>query len=222
MKLNTIRHHESMRILYQTKAENNRQALTLAIHNQVNLDGADLRNKDLRNINLDGVHLKGAQFTNCDLTGANISEALFDNCDFSNARLTDSCLCMSQFQSCSFLETLFAATDISLTCFTNCHFSGPTFVSLNFYDQSYLENCFFHANDNTQCPLSKTPLCITGFNTPVMITDNHIVTRTKSYDFTAWKSALTHDDYRALKLPNSLIWHLIDIRNNPTRQIKVA
>lgn len=222
MKTITIRHYESFQIIYQCKINDIKQCLEKAIQENIDLDGADLRNKDLRNINLDGTSLKNIQFQNCDLTGANISEATLDHCNFSYAKLIDCCLYETEIKHCHFKETFFAATDITMASFHNCNFSGTNFKSLNFTDHTRITECHYLSEDNYLCSINKAPMNITGFGSPILITDEHIITREQTYDFFSWKNALTQKHYQSMNIPSSLIWHLIDIRQNPTRQTGTA
>lgn len=218
MKTTTIRHYESFQIIFQCKNSNIKECIEIAIQQNIDLNGADLRNKDLRNINLDGAKLHNVQFQNCDLTGANLSEADLDNCNFSYAKLIDCCISYSTLKNCYFKETTFAATDFAMATLYNCNFSGPSFRNTNFSDHTTLTECHYISENNNLCAVNQPPVTITGFNSPILLTDNHIITREDTYDFHSWKTALTQKKYQALNLPNSLIWHLIDIRQNPMRQ----
>ncbi|MGQ0527767.1 MAG: pentapeptide repeat-containing protein [Alphaproteobacteria bacterium] len=165
----------SKHALYEGLFCSYRACLESAVRNNINLEGADLRYKNLSNAALDGARIKGADFSGANLTGANISEACLSQSLFNGASFYNTCLADSDLAHCDFEDASFGATQIMGSDISYSSFSTLSCFTLDFDLVSAMQSCVFKNPNGTLSLMSRPPLVIKGHGAqPIVLLDDHM------------------------------------------------
>ena len=170
------------KIIYEGSHSNIKQTVEYYVTHNINLQGVDLSNTDLRHINLDGVSIADANFKEANLSGANMSEAEFINCDFSRSNLSNACLCYSNISKCNFKYTHFFETDIAMSSIVFCDFQGLSSLKLDYHKAFKLESLTFKHFEQT-IPFSTPPTLIRQGEKYIAILEKAMFSNEKLHTF---------------------------------------
>jgi 2-iminobutanoate/2-iminopropanoate deaminase len=176
MKHYTIKNHQTGSIIHQGLYKSFKDCIEHAVQQNIKLDHADLRYRNLSCANIDTAQLYNARLDFCNLNNANISEAILEQCNFTGASFIGTCLAESQISNSTFINASFGATDLSATNMNECIFSTLSALQLPFQDLANMRNCYFKNAVDQHTPLSRPPLIISGvFKAPIAILDKTIL-----------------------------------------------
>lgn len=187
-----IKSQSNGEVLYEGFFCSTAQALEQACTADATISGANISGQNLQNINLDGAKLKDINFSGTNMCGANMSEATIENCNFSGAYMPASCFAYSTIINCNFEYCTFGGTDIAGATLQNNIFSGTSWAYLNFYGCAKIKDCRFLSEHSTT-QFSVPPLVMLGLDsTPVILFEDHFM----------WKKQLVphQHDHQDLKL----------------------
>lgn len=175
MTLFQILSYRDQSVLYSGAYLSFQACVESAVAQDIVLDYADLKHRDLHNLNIDGARMEYADFEGSNLTGANLSEAFLRGSSFQNCELYNTCFVLSDLSHCDFEEAHFGATDITDSDISYSRFGTLSCFSLAFTSAKATHGCVFVAVDGSVSAMSFPPVVITGaFDMPTIFLDHDV------------------------------------------------
>ena len=168
-KKETILSTRTDQVLYEDSFPSFAACVEQAIADNVNLAGADFRNRNFSNACLDDGLFERADFSGANLTGANLSEARLNNAFFTNADLYNTCLAYSELKNCDFSGSSFGATDIAGTDIGGARFSTLSCFSLDYSSARAMPGCRFINDRREDFFFSNPPVVIRGVGPRLLV-----------------------------------------------------
>ena len=156
-------------VLFEDKAESYQTFVEQAVTQNINLDHADFRFRNMTGFTLDGAQMHHADFTGCNLDGANLSESDLSYADFTDCTLYNACLAHSNLRAGNFMRAFFGATDITGGDLSDASFSSLSCFSLNFATAGSTQGAHFRSADGRVSQMTDTPIIIHGLDPQPLI-----------------------------------------------------
>jgi hypothetical protein len=159
----------SENILYEGRFSSVKKGVEMAVADNVDLAGINLRCANMAHANLDNAKmgkacLWGANLSHTDLCGADLQGA-----DFRTAHLLHSCLVEANCNEADFKGAYFVKTILTRAKLSGAEFSCPSVFNVNLNEAALLDGAVYYHMGEIGCDLSSPPLVIQGLVQPVIL-----------------------------------------------------
>jgi uncharacterized protein YjbI with pentapeptide repeats len=165
----------SGKILFEGRFTNVCKGVEMAVADNCNLEGINLRQVNLSGGDLDGANMPGACLWGANLNGTDLSGANLKAADIRTANLPDSCLAESDCSGADFSGAYFSRTIVRDADLSNTRFSCPSLFTLDLAEARTLAGAVYCHRGEVDCDLSHAPLIIRGLSRPLVFMDDAVL-----------------------------------------------
>ncbi len=181
-ELNMYLKTKSGKILFEGRFHTVKQAVEVAVKENISLDGVNLRQANLVGAELDNVSLNKACLWGANLTRANMTGAQLHGSDCRNANIKDCCLAESDCSGVDFRGSYFSNTIFREANLENTIFSCLSLFNQNLTEIKSLENAIYVHKGEVDCDLSSVPITILGLPKIIILMKEKILIGNFLYD----------------------------------------
>lgn len=160
------------KILYEGRFTSLRQGVEMAIEDQCDLRGIDLRQANLSGAFLDGAKMEEASFWGANLTEVDMSDGIFCGSDFRAANLLGTCMAAADLKKARFEGAYFSRTILRGSDLQNCRFSCPSIFTVDLGEVKSLNGAIYSHLGEVDCDLSQAPIIIRGLKKPLILMED--------------------------------------------------
>ena len=165
----------SGKILYEGRFSSIKKGVEMAVSDNTDLTGINLRYANLAHASLDQAKMSnaclwGANLSHTDLCGADLQGA-----DFRTTHLLHSCLAEANCEKADFKGAYFVKTILTGTILSEAEFSCPSIFNVNLNEAAHLNGAVYHHLGEIACDLSSPPLIIQGLPQPLILLKNKAI-----------------------------------------------